>query len=87
MAMCYVWGIDLYGLQTLRQLERKYLKSFEMWCWRRMETMKSSEEVTNQVLEHIEERRGQFLIISYVEKPTKSFLQPKLRVFYKAHFS
>ena len=29
---CYVWNIALYGSETwtLRNLERKYLKSFEM---------------------------------------------------------
>ena len=55
---CYVWNIALYGSETwkLRQLERKYLESFEMWCWRRME--KWSEIVTNEpVLERIGEKR------------------------------
>ena len=38
----YVWSIALYGSEswTLRKLERKYLESFEMWCWRRMEKIK-----------------------------------------------
>ena len=35
----YVWSIAVDGPETwpLRSLERKYLESFEMWCWRRME--------------------------------------------------
>ena len=38
--------------------ERKYLESFEMWCWRRMEKIKWSEKVTNkQVLDREGEKR------------------------------
>ena len=42
LVRCYVWSIALYGSETwtLRKLERKYLDSFEMWCWRRMEKIK-----------------------------------------------
>ena len=39
---CYVFIISLYESETwtLRKLEKRYLKSFEMWCWRRMEKIK-----------------------------------------------
>jgi hypothetical protein len=55
---CYVWSIVLYGSDTwtLRKLEQKYLESFEMWCWRRMEKRKLSEKVTNEVLECTKEK-------------------------------
>ena len=56
----YVWSIPLYGSETwtLRKLDRKYLESFEMWCWRRMKKIKWSEEVTNeQVLDRIGDKR------------------------------
>jgi hypothetical protein len=35
----YVWSIALYGAETwaLRKVYQKYLESFELWCWRRME--------------------------------------------------
>ena len=31
---CYVWSIALYGAETwtLRSVDQKHLKSFEMWC-------------------------------------------------------
>jgi hypothetical protein len=46
---CFIW---------LRELEQKYLESFEVWCWRRMEKIKWSKKVTNeQVLEYIGEKR------------------------------
>jgi hypothetical protein len=36
---CYIWSMVLYGAETwtLRAADQKYLESFEMWCWRRME--------------------------------------------------
>jgi hypothetical protein len=58
MVRCYVWSIALYGSETwtIRKLECKYLESFEIWCWRRMEKIKWPEKVTNeQVLDRIEE--------------------------------
>jgi hypothetical protein len=55
----YVWSIPLYSSETwtLRKLEWKYLESFKMWCWKRMEKNKCSEKVPNEVLEHIGEKR------------------------------
>jgi hypothetical protein len=53
--------LRLYGsdTRTLRKLKRKYLESFEMWCWKRMEKIKWSEKVTNeQVLKRIGEKRA-----------------------------
>jgi len=36
---CYNCSMALYGVETwtLRAADQKYLGSFEMWCWRRME--------------------------------------------------
>jgi hypothetical protein len=38
-AKCYIWSVALYGagIGTVRAADQKYLESFEMWCWRRME--------------------------------------------------
>jgi hypothetical protein len=35
----YIWSIDLYIFQilTLRKVDKKWLKSLNMWCWRMME--------------------------------------------------
>ena len=38
------------------QMDRKYLESFEIWCWKRMEKIKWPEKVTNQ---HILDCRAQ----------------------------
>jgi hypothetical protein len=39
LVKCYIRSIALYGAETwtLRKVDQKYLESFEMWCWRRME--------------------------------------------------
>jgi hypothetical protein len=39
LVKCYIWSIALYGAETwtVRKMDQKYLESFEMWCWRRME--------------------------------------------------
>ena len=38
---CHIWSIALCGAETgtLRKVDQKYLGSFEMWCWRRMENI------------------------------------------------
>jgi hypothetical protein len=35
LVKCYIWSIALYSAETwtLQQEDRKYLGSFEMWCW------------------------------------------------------
>jgi hypothetical protein len=42
---------------TLRKVGQKYLKSFEMWCWRRMEKISWTDDVGNGVYWK-ESRRG-----------------------------
>ena len=36
---CYIWSMALYGAETwtLRAADQKYLESFKMWYWRKME--------------------------------------------------
>jgi hypothetical protein len=60
LVKCYIWSIALYGAETwtLRKADRKYLESFEMWCWRRMEKIKWTEKITNEeVLSRVDEKR------------------------------
>jgi len=39
LVKCYIWSMALYGAETwtLWAAGQKYLESFEIWCWRRME--------------------------------------------------
>lgn len=49
-AKCYVWSVLLYGCETwvMRKQEEKYLESFELWLWRRMEGIKWTDKVRNE---------------------------------------
>ena len=51
----------LYGGETwaLRATDQKYLESFEMWCWRRMEKISWTDHVRNEeVLLRVSEQRN-----------------------------
>ena len=47
---CYIWSMALYGAETwtLQAADQKYLESFEMWCWRRMEKISWTDYVRNE---------------------------------------
>jgi len=49
----------IFSTATKKIIGPKYLKSFKIWCWKKMETVKWSEKITNEeVLEHIGENRA-----------------------------
>jgi hypothetical protein len=47
---CYIWSLALYCAETgtLRAVDQKYLESFEMWCWRRVENISWTDHVGNK---------------------------------------
>ena len=47
LVKCYIWSMAYYSAQTwtLRAADKKYLESFEMWCWRRMEQISWTDHV------------------------------------------
>jgi hypothetical protein len=56
----------LYGAETwtLRKIDQKYLESFEMWFWRRMEKISWTDRVRNEeVLHKVKEERNILLTI------------------------
>jgi hypothetical protein len=60
------WSIALYGAETLtlRKLDHKYLESFEMWRWRRMEEISWTDRVNNEAILHrVKEERNILHII------------------------
>jgi hypothetical protein len=54
LVKCYIRSIALYGAETwtLQKLDQKYLESFEMWCWRRMEKQSWMDHVNNEAVLH-----------------------------------
>jgi hypothetical protein len=58
---CYIWSIALYGTETwtLRKVDQKYLESFKMWCWRRMEKKSWTDGINNEAeLHRVKEERN-----------------------------
>jgi hypothetical protein len=44
---------------TLRKIDQKYVESFEMWCWRKMEKISWTDRVRNEeVLHRVKEERN-----------------------------
>jgi len=61
LVKCYTQSIAAYGAETraLQKLDQKYLDSFEMWCWRRMERINWTVRVKNEeVLQTVNEERN-----------------------------
>jgi len=61
LVKCYIWSIALYGAETWthRTVDQKYLESFEMWDWRRMEKISWTNHVRNEeVLLRVKEQRN-----------------------------
>jgi hypothetical protein len=58
----------LYGAETWTfwKVDQKYLDSFEMWCWRRMEKISWTDRFRNEdVLHRVKEERN---ILHTIEK-------------------
>jgi hypothetical protein len=52
--------MTFYGDVTwiLQKVDQKYLKGFEMWCWRRMEKISWTDCVRKEVLHRVKEERN-----------------------------
>jgi hypothetical protein len=49
LVKCNIWSIAFYvdKTWTLQKVDRKYLESFDMRCWRRMEKIRRTDRVRN----------------------------------------
>jgi hypothetical protein len=48
LVKCYIWSIASYSAETWtpRAVNQKHLGSFKMWCWRMMEKISLTDNVT-----------------------------------------
>jgi len=55
-----IWSTSLYGAQnwTILKVDQKYLGSFEMLCWRRMERISWTDCMESEVLHTDKEERN-----------------------------
>ena len=63
----YIWIIALQCADTraFREINQKYLRKFEMWCWRRMENISGTDRVRfGEVLHRVKEERVILQIIT-----------------------
>jgi hypothetical protein len=53
LGKCYIWSTALYGAETwtIRAVDQKHLRSFQMWYWRRMEKICWTDHVRNDETE------------------------------------
>ena len=61
LVKCFIWSMALYCAETwtFRAADQKYLESFEMCCWRRMEKINWTDHVRNEeVLLRVNEQRN-----------------------------
>ena len=58
--MCYSWSVASYGAEIwmLRKVDQKYLESFEMWCWRRMDISWTDHVRNKDVLHRVKAERN-----------------------------
>ena len=74
---CFVWSVVLYSAETLRRNEQKQLEAFEMWVWRRMESVKWTDKIKNAVvLERVGEGR---MMLELIRKSKRNWLGHWLR--------
>ena len=69
----------MYGAETwtLRAVDKKHLRSFEMWCWRRMEKISWTDHVRNEeVLLQVDEQRN---ILHAIRKRKADWIGHNLR--------
>ena len=61
LGKCNIWSIAVYGAETwtLRKVDQKYLESFEMWFWRRMEKISGTDSMSKKEVFHkVKEERN-----------------------------
>jgi len=56
----YIWNITLYSAttRTLQKIDQKYLKSFEVWCWRNKIIWSNNSVKNEEVLHRIKQERN-----------------------------
>jgi len=56
----YIWSLALYGAETwtLRKVDQNSLERFEIWCWRRMEMIRTDRARNEEALHIFKQERN-----------------------------
>jgi hypothetical protein len=60
LTKCCIWSVVLYGSETrtVGKNEKRFVKAFEAWCWRRILKIKWTHRITNdEVFQRVKEER------------------------------
>jgi hypothetical protein len=79
LVKCYIWSVALYAAEigTVWGVDQKQLESIEMWRWRRMEKISSTDRVRNEeVLLRVKEQRN---TLHEISKRKANWVCPILR--------
>jgi len=73
LVKCYIWFCTPYGAYaaktwTFRKADQKYLERFEIWCWKRLEKIRWTDHVKNEVWHRVMEEKN----ILRIRKRTKA---------------
>ena len=75
LAKCCIWSTALYGAETwtlVQVLYQKYLDTFDIWCWRKMEKTSCTDRVRNEEVLHTNNKERNILHtikIYYIQYP------------------
>jgi len=63
LVICYDWSIAFFSAKTctLQKVDQKYLESFELWSWIRMETSLTDHVRNEEVLYRVKEKRNSYI--------------------------
>ncbi|GFG29807.1 hypothetical protein Cfor_00237 [Coptotermes formosanus] len=63
LVKCYIWSTALCGAETwtLRKVYQKYLRSFEMWCWRRTDKISQTDREEWNILHTVKRRKANWI--------------------------
>ena len=59
LSKCYIWSTSFYGTEIWHwKVELRFLKTFDVWCWRRMEKISWTASVRNEAVLQSQGREG-----------------------------
>jgi hypothetical protein len=67
---CYIWSIASNGAETwsLQKINQKYVESFKMWPWKRLEKISRTDHVRNE--EVLQRVKGERNILPAIKRKT-----------------
>jgi hypothetical protein len=77
-----IWSVAVFGTEnwTLRKIGQKYLESFEMWRWRRMDKVSCADRVRNEEVLHRVKKDWSILSTVHVTRRKANWVRHVMRM-------